>query len=142
MKQFLVIRLDQYAGNVDELVCTALTGWGAERYGKEQARKVFDEKLKPLLGDEDYALPIECCCFETEYGIQPYSLDPSSTNNLRLGIDECATEEMIHETLNLWEQAYGKDMTIVVEDVHRSTITIKILGFDLVVVTEVYTPLR
>ncbi len=148
--KFLVIKLDQYAGNVDEIVCVALTGWGADRYGEEQALKVFDAKVRPLLvvddEDEDYPeLPIEFYNFKTEYGLKPYELDRSSINNLRLGIDSYATNEMIHEMLDIWKTAYDNGqgcMEITVDDLHGSSVTVKILGFDLVTVVENRETLR
>lgn len=147
--KFLVVKLDQYAGNVDEIVCVALTGWGADRYGEEQARKVFDAKVRPLLtddADEEYPeLPIEFMQFSTEHGSMPYELDRSSINNLRLGLDSYATSEMLHEMLDIWGKAYGNGegyLEITVDDIHRSSVTVKILGFDLVTVVENRETLR
>jgi hypothetical protein len=148
--KFLVVKLDQYAGNVDEIVCVALTGWGAERYGEQQARKVFDAKVRPLLTDdvdEEYPeLPIEFMQFATEHGSMPYELDRSSSiNNLRLGIDSYTTKEMIHEMLDIWGRAYDNGegcLEITVDDIHRSSVTVKILGFDLVTVVENRETLR
>jgi hypothetical protein len=146
--KFLVVKLDQYAGNVDEIVCVALTGWGAERYGAEQARKVFDAKVRPLLSDvdEEYPeLPIEFMNFDTEYGSSPYALDSSSINNLRMCIDGYASEEMVHEMLDIWGTAYGNGegfMEITVDGIHKGSVTVKIIGFDLVTVVENRRTLR
>jgi hypothetical protein len=147
--KFLVVKLDRYAGNVDEIVCVALTGFGAAaRYGIEQARKVFDAKVRPLLGDPDNEhpqLPMEFLNFDTEYGSMPYALDSSSTNNLRLCIDGYTTVKMLNETLDIWSAAYGNGeghMEITVDDIHDKSVTVKILGFDLVTVVETRETLR
>jgi hypothetical protein len=152
--KFLVVKLDQYAGNVDEIVCAALTGWGADRYGHEQARKVFDAKVRPLLtkseddDDEDNEypeMPIEFMNFDTEYGSMPYALDSSSTNNLRLCVDGYTTKEMLHDMLDVWGTAYGNGeghMEITVDGIHGGSVTVKIVGFDLVIVSESRTRLR
>ena len=146
--KFLVAKLDQYAGNVDEIVCVALTGWGAERYGEEQARKVFDVKVKPLSEnpDDEYSeLPIEFSNFNTEYGLMPYELDSSSTNNLRIGLDSYADEDSIREMLSVWDKAYGNGeghLSITVDGLHGKSVTVKVLGFDLVEVVEQRTTLR
>ena len=141
--KFLVVKLDQYAGNVDELVCVALTGWGADRYGHEQARVVFDNKVKPLLDapDDEYPdLPVEFMQFATEYGEMPYQLDDvSSCDNLRLGVDPLTTDDMLDEMLAVWDQAYGDgngNLVITVEDEFDGETTIKILGFELIEVVE------
>jgi len=147
--KFLIVKLDQYAGNVDELVSVALTGWGAERYGREQARKVFDAKVKPLLTDdteEEYPeFPIEFMNFDTEYGSMPYALDSSSTNNLRLCVDGYTTEEMLNEMLDIWSKAYGDEqgfLSITVDGLHNRSVTVKVIGFDLVEVVENRKTLR
>jgi hypothetical protein len=147
--KFLVVKLDQYAGNVDEIVCVALTGWGADRYGEEEARKVFDAKVRPLLTDdteEEYPdLPIEFYNFKTEYGLRAYELDSSSANNLRLGIDNYTTKEMIYKMFDIWDTAYGDGqgcMKITVDDLHNGSTTVKILGFDLITVVETRETLR
>lgn len=147
--KFLVLKLDQYAGNVDEIVCTALTGGGFERYGGEQARAVFQEKVKPFLEDpdEEYPmLPVEFCHFATEYGHAPYALDGFYTNNLRLGLDTyCSSSEDLRAMFDIWDRAYGDEqgnLEIVVEGIHGKSVTVKILGFDLVEVQEVRTTLR
>jgi hypothetical protein len=140
--KFLVVKLDQYAGNFDEIVCVALTGFGSERYGSEQARKVFDAKVLPLLrgSDNEYPqLPMDFFNFDTEYGSMPYALDSSSTNNLRLCIDGYATDKMLNEMLDIWSAAYGNGeghMEITVDDIHSKSVTVKIIGFDLVTVIE------
>ena len=146
--KFLIVKLDQYAGNVDEIVSVALTGWGSERYGREQARKVFDAKVRPLLKnpeDEYFQLPVEFIEFPTEYGNMLYELDSSSTNNLRVGIDHYTDEEMIKEMFAIWGKAYGDDqgsLIITVDAIHNKSVTVKILGFDLVNVIESRTVLR
>lgn len=146
--KFLVVKLDQYAGNVDEIVCVALTGYGGFGHGRAQARKVFDAKVRPLLEDQDDEypqLPIDFMEFSTEYGSKPYELDSSSTNNLRMCIDGYSTDAMINEMLAIWEQAYSADdgnLVITVDDIHRSSVTVKILGFDLVEISEKRTTLR
>lgn len=138
-EKFLVVKLDQYAGNVDEIVSVALTGVGADRYGDKQAQKVFDAKMKPLLDKsedyDEYNLPVEFSVFSTEYGYMPYALDNSSTNNLRFGIDSYTTDEDVEELLEIWERAYGDDdlnLVITVEDIHGKTVTVKVLGLDVV----------
>lgn len=153
--KFLVVKLDQYAGNVDEIVCVALTGWGADRYGHEQARKVFDAKVRPFLAepedddddDDEYypEMPIEFMKFKTEYGLMPYELDSSSTKNFRLGIDRYTEIEQIHEQLDIWDRAYGNGkghMEITVDGLHGGPTTVKILGFDLITVGEIREKLR
>lgn len=152
--KFLVVKLDQYAGNVDEIVCVALTGWGAERYGEKQARTVFDAKVRPLLAksededeeDNEYPeMPIEFMQFATEYGSMPYALDSSSVNNLRLCVDNYTTEKMIHEMLDIWGKAYGNGegfIEITVDGIHSGSVTVKIIGFDLVTVVENREALR
>lgn len=149
--KFLVVKLDQYAGNVDEIVCVALTGWGADRYGEKQAREVFNAKVKPLLADDDEddeypEMPIEFMQFDTEYGSMPYALDSSSTNNLRLGIDTYTTEEMLQEMLDVWGKAYGDGeghLSITVDGLlHGSSVTVKVIGFDLVTMSESRTTIR
>lgn len=147
--KFLIVKLDQYAGNVDEIVSVTLTGWGAERYGREQARKVFDAKVKPLLTvdtDEEYPeFPIEFMNFDTEYGSMPYALDSSSTNNLRLCVDRYTTEEMLNEMLDIWGKAYGDGeghLSITVDGIHNGSVTVKVIGFDLVTVSESRNKLR
>jgi len=141
-EKFLIVKLDQYAGNVDEITCVALTGSGSDRYGSMQAREVFDAKIRPLLAepDDEYVeLPIEFMSFNTDYGTMPYSLDWSSTNNLRLGIDEHTTEEDIADMFKVWRAAYGNaegHLEIVVPGIHNKTKTVKILGFDLVILIE------
>ena len=148
--KFLVVKLDQYAGNVDEIVCVALTGWGADRYGEKQAREVFNARVKPLLADDDEddeypEMPIEFMQFDTEYGSMPYALDSLSTNNLRLGIDTYTTEEMLQEMLDVWGKAYGDgegNLTITVDDIHQESVTVKVIGFDLVTVSESRTAIR
>jgi hypothetical protein len=146
--KFLVVKLDQYAGNVDEIVCVALTGWGSERYGQRQAREVFNAKVLPLLGDvdEEYPqLPVDFMNFSTEHGSMAYELDSSSTNNLRMCIDGYTTEEMLNEMLDIWGTAYGNGeghMEITVDNIHKRSVTVKILGFDLVTVSETRTKLR
>lgn len=147
--KFLVLKLDQYAGNVDEIVCVALTGWGFERYGCEQAREVFDKKVKPFLEDpdEEYpTLPVEFCHFPTEYGHAPYGLDGFSTNNLRLGLDTyTSSPEHIQAMFDIWDKAYGdgeSNLKIVVDGIHGREVTVKVLGFDLIEVQEVRTTLR
>lgn len=146
--KFLVVKLDKYAGNVDELVSVALTGFGAERYGGEQARKVFDSKVRPLLEDPDDEypqLPMDFMNFDTEYGSMPYALDSSSTDNLRMCIDVYTTEEMLNEMLDIWGTAYGSgegQMVITVDDIHDKSVTVKILGFDLVTSVENRKTLR
>lgn len=142
MNKFLVVKLDQYAGNVDELVCVALTGWGADRYGHEQARAVFDNKVKPLLDgpDDEYPdLPVEFFEFNTDHGTMPYELDSAYSNSLRLCIDSHTTNTMLDEMLDIWERAYGNDdgaLTITVDDIHSRQVEVKVLGFDLVEVVE------
>jgi hypothetical protein len=146
--KFLVVKLDQYAGNVDEIVCVALTGSGSERYGEKQARKVFDAKVRPLLEDpnEEYPeLPIEFMNFSTEYGSMAYELDSSSTNNLRMCIDGYTTEEMLNEMLDIWGKAYGDGqgfLSITVDGLHDRSATVKVIGFDLVEVVENRKTLR
>lgn len=146
--KFLVVKLDQYAGNVDEIVCVALTGWGAERYGEHQARKVFDAKVRPLLDepDEEYPeLPIEFMNFATEYGMHPYQVDFPANNDLRLGIDDGNTEEMICDMIDIWHKAYGNDeghLIITVDGIHGASATVKVLGFDLIDVVENRVTLR
>ena len=150
--KFLVVKLDQYAGNVDEIVCVALTGWGAERYGQRQAREVFNAKVRPLLAkpedddDEEYPeMPIEFMNFSTEHGSMAYELDSSSTNNLRMCIDGYTTEEMLNEMRDIWGTAYGNGeghMEITVDNIHKRSVTVKILGFDLVTVVENRETLR
>ena len=146
--KFLVVKLDQYAGNVDEIVCVALTGWGADRYGADQARKVFDAKVKPLSEnpeDEYPEFPVEFSNFNTEYGLMPYELDSSSTNNLRIGLDSYADEYSIKQMLDIWGTAYGDGqgyLSITVDNLHNSSVTVKVLGFDLVEVIEQRTTLR
>lgn len=146
--RFLIVKLDQYAGNVDEIVCAALTGRGADRYGEEQAQKVFKEKVLPLLGDVDPEwpdFPVEFSDFNTEYGLMPYELDSSSTNNLRLCID-CDTDmQELHRMLDIWSKAYDNGegcMEITVEDLHNGSVTVKVLGFDLVTTVEQRETLR
>lgn len=146
--KFLIVKLDQYAGNVDEIVSVALTGWGAERYGEKQARKVFDAKVRPLLKnpeDEYFQLPVEFIEFPTKYGNMLYELDSSSTNNLRVCIDHYTDEEMIKEMFDIWDKAYGDgqgSLIITVDAIHNKSVTVKILGFDLVNVIEPRTVLR
>lgn len=150
--KYLIVKLDQYAGNVDEIVCVALTGFGAERYGREQARKVFNEKVLPLLdqSDEDFdpeypALPVEFLNFNTDYGSMPYALDSSSTNNLRMAVDGYTDMDQLNELLDIWQHAYGNDngtMTIAVDGLHNRSVTVKVLGFDLVTVVEQRETLR
>ena len=145
--KFLVVKLNQYAGNVDEIVCVALTGFGADRYGDEQAQKVFEAKVRPLLVDPEYPgqLPVEFVNFGTRYGLMPYELDSSSTNNLRLGVDRYAEIEQIHELLDIWGTAYGDGeghMEITVDGLHDRSVTVKILGFDLITVGEIRETLR
>ena len=146
-EKYLIVKLDKYAGNVDEIICVALTGCGALRYGFEQAQKVFKEKVCPLLVDPEYPgqLPVEFMNFNTKYGSMPYELDSSSTNNLRLGIDSHTEIEQIHELLDIWGIAYGDGeghMEITVDDLHDRSVTVKILGFDLVTVREDSEKLR
>lgn len=146
--KYLIVKLDQYAGNVDEIVCVALTGFGAERYGREQARKVFNEKVLPLLGDVDPEwpeLPVEFMEFNTDFGSMPYALDSSSTNNLRMAMYGYTDMDQLNELLDIWKRAYGDDngtMTITVDGLHNGSVTVKILGFDLVTVTENRETLR
>lgn len=144
--KFLVVKLDQYAGNVDEIVCVALTGSGMERYGGKQAQLVFNEKLRPLLdSDDEYAeLPIDFMEFPTDHGTAPYELDGSSTNSLRFGIDDYSDIESINETIALWKLAYGQpdgEVTIEVPGVHDKPVTVKVLGFELIEVKETRTTL-
>lgn len=138
-KQFLVIKLDCYAGNVDEAVCVALTGYGANRYGAEQARAIFEEKVLSLVAEDQ--LPVQFIDFNTEYGSMPYSLDTISTYNLRLGIDEYTEKEDIIKMINLWKQAYGENIVISLPALHKGTFVVRILGFDLVKVVEQREPL-
>lgn len=148
--KYLIVKLDQYAGNVDEIVCAALTSFGADRYGEKQANKVFNEKVAPLLKKDDperewAELPVEFMNFNTEYGLMPYELDSSSTNNLRLGID-CYTEiEQLNEMFDIWDRAYGNEdghLVITVDGIHNCPVTVKVLGFDLVTVVEQRETLR
>lgn len=140
--KFLVVKLDRYAGNVDEVVCVALTGCGADRFGALAGRKLFDTKVRPLLEDPDDEypqLPVEFMNFDTEYGSMPYSLDSSSTNNLRLCIDGYTTNEMLKQMLDIWTAAYGTGeghMEITVDDILNKSVTVNILGFDLITVVE------
>lgn len=139
--QYLIVKLDQYAGNVDELVCAALTGWGNDRYGSVQAKKLFNEKVLPLLDPEDeYAdLPVEFCEFATEYGNSAYALDTASTNNLKLGLYSCTETKELIEMIDIWYKAYGNSdgqLEIRVDNIHGKTVIVKILGFDLVEVVE------
>ena len=145
--KFLVLKLDRYAGNVDELVCTALTGYGADRYGEKQARKVFDAKVLPLLkSDSEYPeLPVEFVNFKTEYGMMPYELDSSYTNNLRLGLDEYTNDAMIEDMLDIWDLAYSDgqgNLVITVDGIHDKSVTTKIIGYDLVKIGETRKILR
>lgn len=148
MNKFLVIKLDQYAGNVDEIVSTALTGWGNERYGGSQAMKTFNACVRPLLSEpqEEYCdLPIQFLNFPTEHGYSAYDLDRSSTNSLRMGIDDETTKEELTAMLDIWSRAYGDEaggLKITVEGVHKGSVTVKILGFELVTVKEFRETLR
>jgi hypothetical protein len=132
MKKYLVLELDQYAGNVDELVSVALTGCGADRYGCEQALITYNNRLAPLVG----YLPIEFCMFATEYGESFYCLDHSDVNKLRFCIDSEHSIEEIQSLISIWEKAYGNSLEIVVENYHDKTVKIKIIGVELVISTE------
>jgi hypothetical protein len=147
MNKFLVIKLDQYAGNVDEIVSVALTGYGNERYGAKQAMKAFNTHVRPLLSEphEEYCdLPIEFSNFNTEHGSSMYNLDSASTDSLRLCIDEYTTTEMLEEMFAIWTKAYGtEDGTLRISvDADYSPKEVKILGFELVTVTEFREVLR
>lgn len=148
MNKFLVIKLDQYAGNVDEIVSTALTGWGNERYGGSQAMKTFNAHVRPLLSepDEEYCdLPIQFLNFPTEHGSSAYALDPSSTNSLRMSIDGETNKEELNLMLDIWSRAYSDGdggLKITVEGIHKGSVTVKILGFELVTVREFRETLR
>lgn len=138
--KYLIVKLDQYAGNVDEIVCVALTGSGNDRYGSMQAKKLFDAKVRPLLNtDSDYPypkLPIGFYEFATEYGMSSYELD--SEDSLRMKIDNSAYKNIV-EMLDIWDKAYRTDeghLEIVVEGIHNETVTVRILGFELVEVVE------
>lgn len=141
----LVVKLDQYAGNVDEIVCVALTGHGIGRYGYEEARVVFDTKVKPLLSadpDDEYSdLPVEFYHMDTSYGSSPYRLDDKSTDNLALGIDRDTTIEQLNEMIDIWNKAFTNEngeFVIEVEYEDDRTSVVKVLGFDLVT----FTPFR
>lgn len=141
--KFLVVKLDQYAGNVDELVSAALTGYGSDRYGEKQAAAVFKEKVVPLL--ENKRFPLGFRTFNTEYGSMPYEVDFPRENNLRLGIDSNASKESIEKAISIWDKAYGDDegkLVISVDNIHNQTVTIKVLGFDLIEVKEIWTTIR
>lgn len=146
-EKYLIVKLDQYAGDVDEIVCVALTGFGNDRYGSVQARKLFDAKVLPLLNtyDKSQKFPFGFYEFPTEYGMSSYDLDSESTDNLRLMLDERSTPEKIASMLDIWDKAYRTDeghLEIVVEDIHDKTVTVRILGFDLVEVVETRHKLR
>ena len=147
MTKFLVIKLDQYAGNVDEIVSVALTGYGNDRYGAKQARKTFNTHIRPLLSepeDEYCDLPIEFYNFNTEHGSSMYDLDSASTDSLRLCIDDYTTHEMLEEMFIIWAKAYGNEdgtMSISVDAEHFPE-EVKVLGFELVTVTESREVLR
>lgn len=138
----MVVKLDQYAGNVDEIVCVALTGNGADRYGANQARNVFDAMVKPLLEnpDDEYPyLPIEFYEFNTEYGSMPYEIEFPSANNIRLAIDDNSNENSIQKMLDIWDKAYGDgngNLIIEVGGIHNEFVVVKVIGFDLIEVVE------
>lgn len=135
-KKFLVVKLDQYAGNVDEIVSVALTGCGRMRHGYEEAEVLFNEKMVPLLGGGKYPeLPVSFMEFGTEYGDSPYELDDSGVNNLRLGIDDYTQMSDLKEMIAVWKQAYGLEdgtLEIKVEFAEDKASTIKVLGFNFV----------
>jgi hypothetical protein len=142
--KFLVLKLDQYAGNVDEIVCVALTGYGYERYGADEATLVYNDKVAPILNEMGLEeAPLEFSLFETEYGLAPYSLDSASTNYLRLGIDSYMNVEAIREMIEIWNKAYGDsegNLEITVE-LKGKSVTVKVLGFDFIEVSETRTSL-
>lgn len=129
----LIVKLDQYAGNVDEIVCTALLGIGEDRYGHAQAYTVYKNSVEPLLTDDE--LPIDFSSFGTEYGHMLYSLD-CLCDNLQIGISCFTTNEEIKEAICLWKQAYpseekGVELHIEVPGIHDQTVVVKVLGFEV-----------
>lgn len=137
----LIIKLDQYAGNVDEIVCTSLLGVGEDRYGYKQACTVYKNRVEPLLADDWF--PIDLHSLSTEYGHVLYTLD-SDCNNLQIGIGCFTDDEAIKEAICLWRQAYpskekGVELHIEVPDIHgQAVVVIKVLGFQILT----YTPHR
>ena len=151
----LVIKLDQYAGNVDEITCVALLGFGEDRYGDKQARELYEEKVLPIISkdpeyDPEYGdFPLDTVSFNTEYGSMSYELD-TDANALRIGLDRYCTLEDIHNAISIWKQAYGNDageieINVLFEDKYNSgkdeTVTVKVLGFDLIEIKEFRTEL-
>jgi hypothetical protein len=147
MNKFLVIKLDQYAGDVDEIVSVALTGYGNDRYGSEQARKTFNAAVRPLLSEphKEYCyLPIEFSNFNTEHGSSMYDLDSASTDSLRLCLDKYTTAEMLEEMFAIWTKAYGNEdgtLSISVDDDYYPDV-VKVIGFELITVREFREVLR
>jgi hypothetical protein len=140
----LVIKLDQYAGNVDELVCVALIGVGNERYGSIEARKVYEEKVVPHTPQNEYDdFPLETCLFNTEYGLSSYELD-SDSNNMIIGLDGYCTDKDITDAISIWKKAYGNDKGELVIEVPfvGSVSVVKIIGFDLIEIKEIRTTIE
>lgn len=146
MEKRLVVKLDQYAGNVDELVSVALTGFGNDRYGAKEAKKIYKEKVAPLVNEDEF--PLDFYDFATEYGDSMYELD-TNCDNLRLGIDWVSNISDIDEAISIWEKAYMNaegviEISIPMSD-HKGGFknkVIKILGFDLIEIKEERTTLR
>ena len=148
----LVIKLDQYAGNVDELVCVALLGYGNGRYGEEEARKVYDEKVVPVMPKDEYDdFPLETYSFNTKYGSSAYELD-TDINAMRIGIDNYVSMEDIMEdiqsAISIWKKAYANsdgviEINILFKNEYYSgedrITTVKVLGFDLIEIKEYRT---
>lgn len=136
----LSIKLDRYAGNVDEFVSCALTGSGNERYDDNGGEELFKQKVEPLLvtEDTDYIdeypeLPVPLCNFPTEYGMSAYSLDyrNNNTNSLLIGL---AGTYGLKETVAIWKKAFP----VINNQIHLNgkKYTVKILNFTLVTIRQ------
>lgn len=146
MELKLVVKLDQYAGNVDEVVCQSLINMGMGRHGSEEGERLFKENVEPLC-DDGY-LPAEFSEFLTDYGSSPYSLDDLDCNSLNFGV--FTDEKSITETIDVWKRAYGQgnlplELTYNVRDYSTpdgtKEHTVKILGFGLIEIKEIRKPL-
>lgn len=128
----VLLLLDQYAGNVDELVCSALTNRACGRHGEVDGRLMYREKVLPHITEDlqDFEWSNEPV---DEYGLMPYALGDDNTNSLKLFFDGYSADD-IDAFIDIWKLAYLEDGVIQLKYMTLSNkeCVVKILRVDVV----------
>lgn len=130
-KQYsLIVRTDQYTGNIDTFLCGALFGIDDDRYGGAHGVMIYEENIS----EEDRLLLCEAVESRPneDYGLTLYKINDDlrdGYNSLEFGIESYAVDD-IPAMVEMWRRAYGGEITYR-DDITKKDNTIKLLGFHL-----------